>query len=79
MFKGGIALRQINIRDIRKLDVYLHYEQALQEAYDALTKVEDVITSLEKKLECQHFRSGGGVDKLKPLLMAVMQLEEPYE
>ena len=63
------TLRQISTRDILKPDVYFHYEQTLQEAYDALTTVEDALTSLGMKLEYEHFRLGGALDELKPLLM----------
>jgi hypothetical protein len=63
------TLRQISIRDILKPDVYYHYEQTLQEAYDALTTVEDALTSLGMKLEYEHFRLGGALDELKPLLI----------
>ena len=63
------TLHQINIRDILKPDVYYRYEQTLQEAYDALTTVEDALTSLGMKLEYEHFRLGGALDELKPLLI----------
>lgn len=63
------TLQQINIRDILKPDVYSHYEHTLQEAYDALTTVEDVLTALGMKLEYQHYRLGGAVDELTPLLI----------
>ena len=63
------TLRQISIREILKPDVYFHYEQTLQEAYDALTTVEDALTSLGMKLEYEHFRLGGALDELKPLLI----------
>ena len=63
------TLHQINIRDILKPDVYSHYEQTLQEAYDALTTVEDALTSLGMKLEYEHFRLGGAVDELTPLMI----------
>ena len=63
------TLRQISIRDILKPDVYFRYEQTLQEAYDALTTVEDALTGLGMKLEYEHFRLGGAVDELKPLLI----------
>jgi hypothetical protein len=63
------ALRQISIRDLLKPDVYFLYEQTLQEAYDALTTVEDALTSLGMKLEYEHFRLGGALDELKPLLI----------
>lgn len=32
-------LKEINIRDLLKPEVYFHYEQTIQEAYDAFTKV----------------------------------------
>jgi hypothetical protein len=69
LFAKVETLRQINIRDILEPDVYCHYEQTLQEAYDALTAVEDALTSLGLKLEYEHFRLGGALDELKPLLI----------
>ncbi len=69
LFARVETLRQINIRDILKPDVYFLYEQTLQEAYDALTTVEDALTSLGMKLEYEHFRLGGALDELKPLLI----------
>ena len=50
-------------------DVYYHYEKTLQEAYDALTNVEDALTALGMELEYQHFRLGGAVDELKPFMI----------
>ncbi len=69
LFAKVEILRQINIRDILKPDVYFHYEQTLQEAYDALTTVEDALTSIGMKLEYEHFRLGGALDELKPLMI----------
>ncbi len=69
LFAKVETLRQINIRDILKPDVYVHYEQTLQEAYDALTTVEESLTSIGMKLEYEHFRLGGSLDELKPLLI----------
>ncbi|MGZ3644270.1 MAG: hypothetical protein ACXVCM_10495 [Ktedonobacteraceae bacterium] len=63
------TLQQISIRDILKPDVFSHYEQTLQEAYDALTTVEDALTSIGMKLEYEHFRLGGALDELRPLLI----------
>ena len=63
------TLRQITIRDILKPDVYFHYEHTLQDAYDALTTVEDALTALGMKLEYEHFRLGGAADELKPLMI----------
>jgi hypothetical protein len=69
LFAKVETLRQINLRDILNPDVYYHYEQTLQEAYDALTTVEDALTSIGMKLEYEHFRLGGALDELKPLLI----------
>jgi hypothetical protein len=69
LFTKVDALARINIRDILKPEVYYHYEKTLQEAYDALTEVEDALTTLGMKLEYQHFRLGGAVDELKPLMI----------
>ena len=69
LFAKVETLRQINMRDILTPDVYSHYEQTLQEAYDALTTVEDALTRIGMKLEYEHFRLGGALDELKPLLI----------
>ena len=69
LFAKVETLRQINIRDILKLDMYSLYEQTLQEAYDALTTVEDALTRIGMKLEYEHFRLGGALDELTPLLI----------
>jgi hypothetical protein len=69
LFARVETLRQISIRDLLKPDVYFRYEQTLQEAYDALTTVEDALTSLGMKLEYEHFRLGGALDELKPLMI----------
>src|SRR5436309_4664661 len=69
LFAKVETLRQINIRDILKPDVYSRYEHTLQEAYDALTTVEDALTSIGMKLEYEHYRLGGAVDELTPLMI----------
>ena len=69
LFAKVETLKEISIRDILKSDVYYHYEQTLQEAYDAMTKVEDALSSLGMKLEYQHYRLGCAMDELKPLLI----------
>ena len=69
LFTKVDTLARINIRDLLKPEVYYHYEQTLQEAYDALTEVEDALTTLGMKLEYQHFRLGGAVEELKPLII----------
>ncbi len=66
--QGGLRFVRSRYENTTKPDAYLHYEQTIQEAYDALSKVEEVITSLGMKLECQHFLLGGALDELKPLL-----------
>jgi hypothetical protein len=65
LFSKVATLRQIDIRDILKPDIYRLYERPLQEAYDALTKVEDALTKLGMKLEYQHYRLGGALDELR--------------
>jgi hypothetical protein len=69
LFEKIETLRQINIRDILQPEVYQDYEDTLQAAYDALTTVEDAFTSLGMKLEYEHFRLGGAVDELMPLMI----------
>ena len=68
LFLAVSELSQISIRDILKPDVYFHYEKTLEEAHDALTKVEDALTALGMKLEYQHYRLGGALDELTPLM-----------
>ena len=69
LFAKVDTLTRINIRDLLLPDEYYHYEKTLQEAYDALTEVEDALTSLGMKLEYQHWRLGGAVEELKPLMI----------
>src|SRR5690349_10457162 len=63
------TLKQIAIRDLFQPHVYLQYERTIQEAYDALTKVEDALAALGMKLEYQHYRLGGELDELTPLML----------
>ena len=69
LFQKVDTLRRIDIRDIINPDIYSSYEQNLQAAYDALTTVEDALTSLGMKLEYEHWRLGGAVEELKPLMI----------
>ena len=69
LFDKVDTLRHMNIRDMLKPDIYYHYENTLQAAYDALTTVEDALTSLGMKLEYEHWRLGGAVEELKPLMI----------
>src|SRR2546428_6122287 len=69
LFDKVDTLRHMNIRNMLKPDIYYHYEQTLQAAYDALTTVEDALTSLGMKLEYEHWRLGGAVEELKPLML----------
>ncbi len=69
LFQKVTALRQISIQDIMKPDIYSHYEKSIQAAYDALTTVEDALTSVGMKLEYEHWRLGGAVEELKPLMI----------
>jgi hypothetical protein len=69
LFAKVATLQQIDIGEILKSVAYHHYERTLQEAYDALTKVEDALTALGMKLEYQHYRLGSALDELKPLMI----------
>ncbi len=69
LFDKVTTLRQISIRDIIEPDIYSYYEQTLQAAYDALTTAEDALTSVGMKLEYEHWRLGGSVEELKPLMI----------
>ena len=69
LFASIETLRQIEVRDIIKPETYFQYENVLQDAYDLLTQVEDALTSLGMKLEYHHWRLGGAVEELKPLLI----------
>src|SRR5438874_9854053 len=69
LFEKVATLRQMNIRDMLEPDKYYLYEDTLQAAYDALTTVEDALTTLGMKLEYQHFRLGGAVEELRPLMI----------
>ena len=69
LFEKVHALQEVNIRDILKPDIYQFYEDTLQQAYDSLTTVEDALTAIGMKLEYEHFRLGGAVDELKPLMI----------
>jgi spore cortex formation protein SpoVR/YcgB (stage V sporulation) len=69
LFDKVDTLRQIDIRELLKPDMYYHYEDTLQAAYDALTTVEDALTSIGMKLEYEHWRLGGAVEELKPLMI----------
>jgi hypothetical protein len=69
LFAKVETLRQMDIREMLLPERYYCYEDTLQEAYDALTTVEDALTALGTKLEYHHWRLGGAVEELKPLLI----------
>ncbi len=67
LFDKVAELQKINVREILKPEIYVHYEKTLQAAYDALTKVERTINSLGMKLEYQHWRIGEAIEELEHL------------
>ena len=69
LFEKVETLGLMDIREMLEPDKYYLYEDTLQEAYDALTTVEDALTTLGMKLEYEHFRLGGAVDELRPLMI----------
>jgi hypothetical protein len=76
LFDKVNMLRQINIRDMLKPETYELYEESIRAAYDALTTVEDALTSLGMKLEYEHFRLGGAVEELRPLMIQTRALSD---
>jgi hypothetical protein len=68
LFASVDTLQQIEIRDMLKPEIYFLYENALQDAYDCLTQVENALTRQGMKLEFQHWRLGGALEELTPLL-----------
>ena len=69
LFAKVHTLQHIDIRDILKPEIYRMYEKTLQQAYDSMTSVEDALTAIGMKLEYEHFRLGGAVDELRPLMI----------
>ena len=69
LFEQVHTLQHINIRDILKPEIYRLYQNTLQQAYDSLTTVEDALTAIGMKLEYEHFRLGGALDELEPLMI----------
>jgi hypothetical protein len=69
LFEKVETLGQMDIRKMLEPDKYNLYEKTLQEAYDALTTVEDALTTLGMKLEYRHWRLGDAVDELRPLMI----------
>jgi spore cortex formation protein SpoVR/YcgB (stage V sporulation) len=76
LFDTVDILQKINIQDIFRPEIYLHYEKTLQTAYDALTQVENAISGLGMKLEYQHWRLGGAMEELKPFLQQTHALSD---
>lgn len=76
LFEKVETLRQMNIREMLEPDRYYLYEDTLQAAYDALTIVEDAVTTVGMKLEYQHWRLGGAVEELKPLMIQTRSLSD---
>jgi hypothetical protein len=69
LFDKVNTLRHIHIREILIPETYQLYEDSLQQAYDAMTTVEDALSALGMKLEYEHFRLGVAVEGLKPLMI----------
>ena len=62
-------LGQLNVREMLTPGRYDQYKATLDEAYDALVKIEDALDSLGMKLEYQHWRISSAFEELKPLSM----------
>ena len=62
-------LGQLNVGEMLTPGRYDQYKATLDEAYDALVKIEDALDSLGMKLEYQHWRISSAFEELKPLSM----------
>jgi hypothetical protein len=76
LFEKVEMLGQLDIRELLKPEVYYLYKDSIQAAYDALTTVEDALTALGMKLEYQHWRLGGAVEELEPLLIQTRSVSD---
>ena len=76
LFDKVKTLQHITIREILVPATYHLYEENLQAAYDALTTVEDALASVGMKLEYEHWRLGGAVDELTPLMLHIPSASE---
>lgn len=62
-------LQHISIKEIILPETYDLFRKTLDDAYDALVHLEDTLNGLGQKLEYQHWRLGGAVEELKPLMI----------
>jgi hypothetical protein len=76
LFNKVKTLQQITIREMLIPETYHLYEENLQAAYDALTTVEDALASEGMKLEYEHWRLGGAVEELTPLMLHMPSASE---
>jgi hypothetical protein len=76
LFDKVKTLQQITIREMLIPETYQLYEENLQAAYDALTTVEDALASVGMKLEYEHWRLGGAVEELTPLMLHIPSASE---
>jgi hypothetical protein len=76
LFDKVKTLRHITIQEMLIPETYQLYEENLQAAYDALTTVEDVLASVGMKLEYEHWRLGGAVEELTPMILHIPSASE---
>lgn len=76
LFDKVNTFRQITIREMLQPEIYHLYQVNLQAAYDALTTVEDALASVGMKLEYEHWRLGGAVEELAPLMVRLPSTTE---
>jgi spore cortex formation protein SpoVR/YcgB (stage V sporulation) len=76
LFDKVKTLRHITIREMLVPETYHLYEENLQATFDALTTVEDAIASVGMKLEYEHWRLGGAVEELTPLMLHIPSASE---
>src|SRR5437016_3968724 len=76
LFDRVKTLQHITIREMLIPETYQLYEENLQAAYDTLTSVEDALASESMKLEYEHWRLGGAVEELTPLMLHIPSASE---
>ena len=76
LFDKVKTLQQITIREMLIPETYHLYEENLQAAYDTLKTVEDALASVGMKLEYEHWRLGGAVEELTPLMLYIPSASE---
>ena len=69
LFEQVAILQNINIAEMLDPARIQLYEKSIPVAYDTLVHVEDALSSLGDQLEYEHWRLGGAVEEIQPLIL----------